>query len=139
MVWDAAENGLKKGYFHSEFMKEAGLYDEVDRMIYWKWKYKDKIKKGWTFYHGIEVELRHPDYEKYQDLDDGFSNFRDYFIYLGDQYEKRTRSISNKGDVTKEEMSRLLMEVIKFGASNDVPDCFIEDREFKRMVEACGR
>jgi len=134
VVWDAAENGFKKGIWHEWFMREAGLTYEFDNMPLWELKYKEIIKKhsGHFCYHNWDRW-----FIEWLDESRGGDEKERKYLYI--RKEEKTRSISNKGDVTKDEMSRLLMTVIKFGASNDVPDCFIEDREFKRMVEACGR
>ena len=53
------------------------------------------------------------------------------------RFQEKTRSLSNKGDITKEEMTRLLHEVLEFGAQNQVPNCFIPDDEpgMKLIVE----
>lgn len=131
VLWDAAENGLKKSYFHKEFMEEAGLYDEVDHMPYWKMRYKEKIKEGWKLHYWHDSGTYSLD--KHQK---GTEEIEEW-VSLDYQYQKEIRSLANKGDITKDEMSRLLTAVIKFGAQNDVPDCFIDDREFKRMVEGC--
>ncbi len=130
VAWDKGVNDLKKSYFHKEFMLEAKLYDEVDRMIYWKWKYKDKIQEGWEIYFwpdGNTYTLtKRKDKEKKQ--------FEEC-LSLGRQYEKQIRSISNKGDVTKDEMSRLLMTVIDFGDKNIPGWVGIKDNELDNMLK----
>lgn len=58
----------------------------------------------------------------------------DYDKY-GKRYLEKTRSISNKGDVTKEEMERLINCVLKFGAENNVPNCEIRNDELDKLLE----
>jgi len=140
--WDSQEGGnqLKKNYFHNEFMKEAGLYDMVDNIKYWKMKYKKELKEGWEFFFWHDDESY--DLIKYlEELKEDGERQEDWEtkIPLGQQYTHIIRSIANKGDVNKDEMSRLLTEVLKFGAKNEVPDCFIADLELQNMLKSYER
>ncbi len=131
--WSKEEgNEYNKKDFDVWFRREAGLTEEMDMMDLWEMKYADRIKKGSYIKEFINDSIQcRVGYSYYLQDDDNV------YKHLGYQrYITETRSISNKGDVTKEEMSRLLLTVIEFGAQNEVPDCFIADREFKRMVEA---
>ena len=131
VAWDAAENGLKKSYFHKQFMEEAKLYEEVDNMPFWKIKHKDKIKEGWEVYHWHDDDA----YTLMKWKDEGKEEIEEW-ISLGRQYERHLCSISNKGDVTKEEMSRLLMTVIKFGDDNIDGWIGIIDTELDNMLRS---
>jgi succinate dehydrogenase flavin-adding protein (antitoxin of CptAB toxin-antitoxin module) len=63
-----------------------------------------------------------------------------YFKLLSDHYDlvlgqKLTKSIANKSDCTKEQMERLITEILKFGAENDIADCFIRDDELTALLK----
>lgn len=51
------------------------------------------------------------------------------------RYIQKSRSLSNKGDITKPEMQNLLNTVIEFGAQNHIPNCFIPDDELDRLLK----
>lgn len=122
------------------FEDQAGLVDEIDLMPMWQLKYKSKIKEGWYFeeneYELEAVILVKTEYNFLKESEQEKANWNDYHIILGFRYQKQPRSLSNKGDVTKIEMERLLTTVLQFGAENGIEDCKIEDRELKRMLEA---
>ena len=44
------------------------------------------------------------------------------------------KSISNKSSITVLEMEKLLREIEIFGASNEIPNCYLEDRAKKEML-----
>ncbi len=144
--WDSTENGLNKRYFHDMFMEEAGLVEEVDKMPRWKMIYKDKIKEGWLFTEDPSVGtslLQHPDFDiildKALDADDGYGYFTtaDYEISLGFQIETQTRSIANKGDITKEEMEKLIFCILDFGKldNNNIPGCEIRNDDLEKLLK----
>lgn len=45
------------------------------------------------------------------------------------------KSIANKSDCSKEQMEALITEILKFGAENDIKDCYIEDRELEELLK----
>lgn len=118
--WDEDDNGFKKSVWHEWFIREAALTEEIDMMKIWRMKCKP---------HPLQIDGR-----QYVYFDPKLCKFI-VLGQLGHRYFNKARSISNKGDVTKEEMSRLLMTVIKFGAENDIPDCFIKDTELENMLK----
>lgn len=121
VAWDKDVNQLKKGYFHRQFMEEAGLFGEGDKMPYWKMKYSNfKI---------LEIPTAK---DQYIIQGEGLTILE----FLGDRYVQEPRSIANKGDVTKIEMERLIEAVLKFGSDNKVPKCFIEDLELERLLKS---
>ena len=44
------------------------------------------------------------------------------------------KSISNKSSITVLEMEKLLREIEIFGASNEIPNCYLEDQAKKEML-----
>lgn len=44
------------------------------------------------------------------------------------------KSIANKSECSKEQMEALITEIIKFGAENGIPDCFIRDDELTALL-----
>lgn len=45
------------------------------------------------------------------------------------------KSIADKSSCTKEQMEALITEIIKFGAENDIPNCFIRDDELAALLK----
>ena len=126
--WDSGNNDLKADVWDEWFKKEARLVEEFDNMPLWILKFK-KDKPDWTISYKNydlreEVTIRSPN--------------RKEKIILGSRYVEKTRSIANKGDVTKLEMERLISKVLDFGAvdNNNVPGCFIEDVELERLLKS---
>ncbi len=116
--------------FDEWFKKEAGLVERTYMMRFWKAIHKEKLSQGWT----INEDDQDDDRQYFISL----QNPKDYndFIYLGkEEYEDKTRSISNKGDVTKIEMELLLNTVLKFGADNDIPNCEIKNGELDKLLK----
>jgi len=105
--WDANNNGYKQRVWDEWFKKEAGLIEEIDMIPLIRMRHSSSP-------YGL------PDKNLARDL--GLS----WYI---------TRSISNKGDVTKEEMERLINCVLKFGAENNVPNCEIINTELDKLLE----
>jgi len=130
--WDSTENGLNKRYFHDMFMEEAGLVEEVDKMPGWEMKYKNEIEQGYS--------IKDDDFG-----DDSYILVRpnqkeeDKAIFLDCRYKSKTRSISNKGDVTKEEMERLIFSILDFGkpGNNNIPGCEIRKDDLSRLLKFC--
>ncbi len=126
--WDKVNHGYKQDVWDQWFKREAGLVEEVDMMAMWKMKYyKDLVvKKGYRLFgsRGADYSL-----EKEGVMD----------ISLGKRYIEKTRSLANKGDITRLEIERLIETVLKFGHDNKVPYCEIIDKEgFKRMLDSKG-
>lgn len=131
--WDEDNHGYKKNVWDEWFKTEASLTKTIDMLPLWKMKYKDKIKDGWDF------ELRNEDECFLFKAENPLFNIETGRRYTGRctrRYTKKTRSISDKGDVTKQEMERLLNCILKFGAENDVPNCEIKSTELERMLKA---
>jgi hypothetical protein len=115
--WDKDNHGFKSDIWDEWFKREAGLIEVIDLMTFWEVKYNK-----YNISHPTQLNT---DYQAYND---------EKCIVLGKRYIEKTKSISNKGDVTKEEMERLLNCVLKFGAKNEVPNCFIDDGEKEKML-----
>jgi len=122
-------NSYTDKYFDESFKKEAGLTEEVDNMAMWKMRYHDKIKKGWELYYWADSETYSLMEYKDGDPDGDVVNWVD----LGPQYIHKTRSVANKGDITKQEMERLIECVLEFG--KDIPNCKITDLELERLLK----
>lgn len=108
--------------FDEWFKREAGLVEEVDMMPMWKMKYKIQNDTRITedsFHDGMYL----------------YCDFEFNYISLGERYIQRTRSISNKGDVTKPEMEKLLSTVLQFGAINDIKECVITNTELDKLLK----
>lgn len=107
------------------FEIEAGLIEEVDLMPIWKMKYRN------AFNQKHEVVNNNGCWSLY------FAESKSG-LTLGERYIQKTRSLSNKGDITKIEMERLINTVLEFGAKNEIPKCFIEDGELERLLKFRG-
>ena len=132
--WDKDNNGYNDKVWDEWFKVKARLGNNIDMMPVWKLSYKIKIEQGWEFFYWHDSDswaLRHPD----RDNDDFEFKDGNYDITLGESNQYKTRSLSNKGDITKDEMQRLLMTVMEFGKDNEVPDCFIPDDELTRLLK----
>ncbi len=128
--WDSENNGYPKDVWDEWFKTEANLMMSFDLMPIWKLKFKEQLSEPGVVIKEIEAAdsctlIR----------EDGEEGFHDVINDLGSRHEVKTRSISNKGDVTKAEMKRLLLTVIKFGAENDVPDCFVTNKELDKLLK----
>lgn len=108
------------------FEKEAGLFEEVDLMPIWEMKYHNLVvEKGYRLFENLGADFS---LKKEGALD----------ISLGKRFIQKTRSLSNKGDITKIEMERLINTVLEFGAKNEIPKCFIEDGELEKLLKFRG-
>ncbi len=123
--WDSGNNGLKSDVWDEWFKKEARLVEEFDNMPLWTMKYYKYLvlEKGYGLFENLGADYK---LEKEGEED----------ILLGKRYIQKTRSIANKGDVTKIEMERLIESVLKFGSDNGVQGCFIKDVELERLLKS---
>ncbi len=120
--------------FDEWFKKEAGLTQEVDIMSMWKMKYRDKMDDGGEFIYNGGNE------ESYAFITKDYyptKNSTDKFFYLGKRYIQKTRSISNKGDVSKSQMEKLIHTILEFGATNDIKECVITNAALDRLLKFC--
>lgn len=149
--WDKDNYGYSKKVWDAWFKKKAGLTELIDMIPLYEMEYQDLIKKGWFLTHQAVFDedgewynnhahpiliLQNPDYKFPYPPNINPKDHDENWIYVADDSrEIRLRSLSNKGDVTKEEMTRLLHEVLEFGAQNQVPNCFIPDDELDRLLK----
>lgn len=131
--WDADNNGLSKDVWDEWFKREAGLVEEVDLMPIYQIQYRNirlktykDYEEGIIIFDGTNCSCR---------SDRCSSSLCDRSNILVERYIEKTRSLSNKGDVTKIEMERLLNTVIKFGADNLIPNCFIKNEELDKLLK----
>jgi hypothetical protein len=113
---ETGDNPQPKEVWSEWFKRDIGLLKEVDNLPFWKKKYK-----GVEFFCNTDGE--------YYFFKDGKKN------ELGKRIVKDARSLSNIGDVTKDEMERLINCVLKFGAENDIENCIILDQELENLLK----
>jgi len=136
--WDSTENGLNKRYFHDMFMKEAGLVEEDDLMPGWRMRYRSELSEGLLINEESgSYHLFKPDLNKSKESWEYYHRDEYLSVYLGERYIEKTRSIANKGDVTKLEMEKLIFCILDFGKpdNNNIPGCEIRDDDLSRLLK----
>ncbi len=141
--WDKDNNGYDDKVWDEWFKREAGLLEDVYMFNFVKYKVAPRIlllHEQFSGNHGVGITFISIDKETANrlNLKEGDTVYDEplNFQYVRDDvWVTKTRSLSNKGDITKDEMQRLLMTVMEFGKDNGVPDCFIPDDELTRLLK----